>query len=163
LDARNRPARPLLRHQRPYLRGAPCPAARFACNPLLSGTDGGHDIHLRRLGRRGMHLHGRLENVDDGDVTFTDDLPERLATVAQGFNQRMRKAIDGYIAAAGLDAPDQEPVQKTTGFRQNLPGWIWPMRASLPFVGHRVRVGPVVHGHPRPRRVGLPEARRRHH
>lgn len=88
----------------------PSPAARFACNPLLSGTNGGHDIRLRELGRRGMHLHGRLENIDDGDITFTDDLPERMATVESGFEQRMRKAIDGYIAAAGLDAPEQEPA-----------------------------------------------------
>ncbi|MFE4196432.1 flavin-containing monooxygenase [Paenarthrobacter sp. NPDC056912] len=88
----------------------PSPAARFACNPLLSGTNGGHDIRLRELGRRGMHLHGRLEDIDDGDITFTDDLPERLATVESGFDQRMRKAIDGYIAVAGLDAPEQPPV-----------------------------------------------------
>jgi len=26
-----------------------------------------------------MHLHGYLENNDDGEITFTDDLPERLA------------------------------------------------------------------------------------
>lgn len=88
----------------------PSPAARFACNPLLSGTDGGHNIHLRELGRRGMHLHGRLETIDDGDVTFSDDLPERLATVESGFDQRMRKALDGYIDAAGLDAPLQPSV-----------------------------------------------------
>ncbi|MFE4082274.1 flavin-containing monooxygenase [Paenarthrobacter sp. YIM B13468] len=88
----------------------PSPAARFACNPLLSGTDGGHDIHLRELGRRGMHLHGRLENVDDGDVTFSDDLPERLAIVESSFHQRMRKAIDAYIAAAGIDTEEQPPT-----------------------------------------------------
>lgn len=88
----------------------PSPAARFACNPLLSGTDDGHNIHLRELGRRGTHLHGRLENIDDGDITFSDDLPERLATVESGFNQRMRKAIDAYIAAAGIDAPEQSAL-----------------------------------------------------
>lgn len=88
----------------------PSPAARFACNPLLSGTEGGHNIHLRDLGRRGMHLHGRLENVDDGDITFSDDLPERLAIVESSFNQRMRKAIDAYIAAAGIDAEEQPPT-----------------------------------------------------
>ena len=87
----------------------PSPAARFACNPLLSGTDGGHDIHLRELGRRGMHLHGRMENIDDGDITFSDDLPERLAIVESSFHQRMRKAIDAYIAAAGIDAEEQPP------------------------------------------------------
>ncbi|MDI2036773.1 flavin-containing monooxygenase [Paenarthrobacter nitroguajacolicus] len=88
----------------------PSPIARFAPNPLLSGTDGGHSIHLRELGRRGMHLHGHLESVDDGDITFSDDLPERLAAVESAFGQRSRKAIDAYIAAAGLDAPEQSPV-----------------------------------------------------
>ncbi|BCW57857.1 hypothetical protein StoSoilB20_12040 [Arthrobacter sp. StoSoilB20] len=54
----------------------PSPAARFAPNPLLSGTDGGHAIHLRELGCRGMHLHGHLETIDDGDITFSDDLAD---------------------------------------------------------------------------------------
>ncbi|YCH09981.1 hypothetical protein ACTAQJ_10655 [Arthrobacter sp. alpha11c] len=90
----------------------PSPAARFACNPLLSGAEGGHNIHLRELGRRGMHLHGRLGNADDGDITFSDDLPERLATVESSFNQRMRKAIDAYIAAPGIDAEEQPPTRE---------------------------------------------------
>ncbi|WP_284981189.1 NAD(P)/FAD-dependent oxidoreductase [Arthrobacter sp. efr-133-TYG-118] len=86
----------------------PSPAARFACNPLLSGTDGGHDIHLRELGRKGIRLHGHLEAADDGELTFTDDLPERLAIVEAGFGQRMGRALDAYIAAAGIDAPEQQ-------------------------------------------------------
>ncbi|MGF6832823.1 putative flavoprotein involved in K+ transport [Paenarthrobacter sp. TE4293] len=89
----------------------PSPALRFAPNPLLSGTDGGHSIHLRELGRRGMHLHGHLESIDDGDITFSDDLPERLAAVESAFGQRSRRAIDAYIAAAGIDAPEQAPLE----------------------------------------------------
>jgi putative flavoprotein involved in K+ transport len=88
----------------------PSPAARFACNPLLSGTDGGHDIHLRELGRQGVQLHGHLEAADDGELTFTDDLPQRLATVEAGFGQRMGRALDAYIAAAGIDAPEALPA-----------------------------------------------------
>jgi putative flavoprotein involved in K+ transport len=84
----------------------PSPAARFACNPLLSGTDGGHEIHLRALGRQGIRLHGHLEAADDGELTFTDDLPARLATVEAGFGQRMGRALDAYITAAGIDAPE---------------------------------------------------------
>lgn len=64
-----------------------------ACNPLLSGTGGGHDIHLRDLGRQGIGLHGHLEAADDGELTFTDDLPERFATVEVGFGQHMGKAL----------------------------------------------------------------------
>ena len=77
----------------------PSPAARFMCNPLLSGADGGHDIHLRDLGRRGVRLHGHLEAADDGDLVFSDDLPERLAMVGAGFRQRLQPMLDAYIAA----------------------------------------------------------------
>lgn len=89
----------------------PSPAARFGCNPLLSGTNGGHAIHLRDLGRQCMHLHGHLEAVDDGELVFTDDLAERLAAVEAGFGQRMQPLIDAFISAAGISAPPAEPVR----------------------------------------------------
>ncbi|AXJ10241.1 NAD(P)/FAD-dependent oxidoreductase [Arthrobacter sp. PM3] len=88
----------------------PSPAARFLCNPLISGNDGGHSIHIRELGRRGVRLHGRFEGTDDGVLTFSDDLPARLALVEAGFGQRMGRLADAYIAAAGIDAPPAEPA-----------------------------------------------------
>ena len=54
-----------------------------------------------------MHLHGHLESIDDGDITFSDDLADRLAAVESIFAQRSGKAIDAYISAAGIDAPEQ--------------------------------------------------------
>jgi putative flavoprotein involved in K+ transport len=90
----------------------PSPAARFACNPLVSGADGGHDIHLRDLGRRGVRLHGHLEAADDGELIFSDDLPERLGTVESVFYQRMQPMFDAYIAAAGLSEPPAAPPRK---------------------------------------------------
>lgn len=89
----------------------PSPAARFGCNPLLSGTNGGHAIHLRDLGRQSMHLHGHLEAVDDGELVFTDDLAECLAAVEAGFGQRMQPLIDAFISAAGISAPSAEPAR----------------------------------------------------
>jgi putative flavoprotein involved in K+ transport len=83
----------------------PSPALRFACNPLVSGAEGGHDIHLRDLGRKGVRLHGHLEAADDGELVFTDDLAARLALVEAGFGQRLQPPIDAYIAAAGIEAP----------------------------------------------------------
>jgi putative flavoprotein involved in K+ transport len=91
----------------------PSPAARFMCNPLLSGNDGGHGIRVRDLGRRGVRLHGRFEGTDDGVLTFSDDLPARLAMVEAGFGQRMKAMFDAYIAAAGVDAPPEEPAAAT--------------------------------------------------
>jgi putative flavoprotein involved in K+ transport len=88
----------------------PSPAARFLCNPLVSGNDGGHSIHLRELGRRGVRLHGQFEGADDGAITFSDDLPERLAMVEAGFGQRLKVMADAYIDKAGVDAPPAEPV-----------------------------------------------------
>ncbi|WP_405474896.1 hypothetical protein [Paenarthrobacter ilicis] len=73
------------------------------------GTDGGHSIHLGELGRRGMHLHGHLENIDNGAITFGDDLPERLGAAESIFAQRSGRAIDANIATAEIDAPGQQP------------------------------------------------------
>ncbi|WP_353711531.1 NAD(P)/FAD-dependent oxidoreductase [Arthrobacter sp. K5] len=88
----------------------PSPAARFMCNPLVSGNDGGHSIRLRDLGRRGVRLHGHFEETDDGVITFSDDLAARMALVESAFGQRMKVMFDAYIAAAGLEAPVAEPV-----------------------------------------------------
>lgn len=35
-------------------------------------------IHLQDLGRRAVRLHRHLEAADDGDLVFSDDLPEHL-------------------------------------------------------------------------------------
>ena len=51
------------------------------CSPLLSGADGGRDVHLRDLGRRGIHLYGHLEGIDGAETFFTDDRGQRLATI----------------------------------------------------------------------------------
>ncbi|MFF2317482.1 flavin-containing monooxygenase [Arthrobacter sp. NPDC058097] len=88
----------------------PSPAARFMCNPLVSGNDGGHSIRLRDLGRRGVRLHGHYEGTDDGVVTFSDDLAARIALTESAFGQRMQVMLDAYISAAGIEAPAAEPV-----------------------------------------------------
>ena len=88
----------------------PSPAARFMCNPLISGNGGGHSIHLRDLGRRGVRLHGRFEGADDGALVFSADLPERLALVEAGFCERLGRMADANIAAACIDALPTEPM-----------------------------------------------------
>jgi putative flavoprotein involved in K+ transport len=90
------------------------PAARFTCDPQLSGQDGGHDINLRQFARRGMHLYGRLASASGATVRFTDDLDERLAFADTGFDKELRPLFDAYIAAAGIDAPpDDRPPHDT--------------------------------------------------
>ena len=55
------------------------PAARLACNPPVSGNDGGHDCHPRWLADRGATLLGRVEAVEDEVVHLGDGLEESLA------------------------------------------------------------------------------------
>ena len=76
LDRADPPARPCVRHQRTPSGAVPLPAARFMCNPLVSGNDGGHSIHLRELGRRGVRLHGRFEGADDGVLVSATTSPD---------------------------------------------------------------------------------------
>ncbi|MES9542306.1 NAD(P)-binding domain-containing protein [Actinomadura sp. NPDC000600] len=98
----------------PTVADLPSPAARFACDPHVSGKDGGHDIDLREFARRGMHLYGRLESADGATVRFSDDLAERLARAETRFEEEFRPLFDAYIAAAGIDAPpDDRPPAST--------------------------------------------------
>jgi putative flavoprotein involved in K+ transport len=130
----------------PTVADLPSPAARLECNPHCSGKDGGHDIRLRDLARRGLRLHGRLESASGTRVTFSDDLAERLAFADAWFDRELKPLFDAFIAATGIDAPpdDRPPpddfvpptetaldldaagiraVLWATGYRQDF-GWV---------------------------------------
>jgi putative flavoprotein involved in K+ transport len=92
----------------PTVQDLPSPAARFGCDPHVSGKDGGHDINLRQFARQGVRLYGRLESATDTTVQFSDDLKERLAFADKGFDDEFRPMFDAYIAAAGINAPPDE-------------------------------------------------------
>jgi putative flavoprotein involved in K+ transport len=98
----------------PTVAQLPSPAARFACDPHLSGQNGGHDINLRQFARNGIRLYGRVVSASGATVHFTDDLDERLAFADTAFDKEFRPLFDAYIAAAGIDAPpDDRPPYDT--------------------------------------------------
>jgi putative flavoprotein involved in K+ transport len=126
----------------------PDPRRRLAANPQLSGHRGGYDIDLRRIGKDGTTILGRLTGIDGEHVTFAPDVHDNLAFADRFFEERFRGLIDRYIEAAGIDCPATEPtatidfeppivehldldkagigtVLWTTGYRQAL-GWIEP-------------------------------------
>jgi putative flavoprotein involved in K+ transport len=86
----------------------PGPAARLACNPPISGNDGGHDCHPRWLAARGAVVVGRLEGVRDGAAHFAPGIEETLAAGDQ-FAYSVIARIDEYVATHGLDADEPEP------------------------------------------------------
>jgi putative flavoprotein involved in K+ transport len=87
----------------------PDPRRRFAGNPHLSGHDGGHEVNLRRLGRDGVVLMGRLGSIDGERALFADDLAANLAGADRFFEERFRDVIDRFIAASATEATDAEP------------------------------------------------------
>jgi putative flavoprotein involved in K+ transport len=92
----------------PTVDDLPTPAARFDCNPHVSGNHGGQDIQLRQFARRGIHLYGRLESFDGATARFTEDLPARLAFADHHFDDEFRPLFDAYIAKAGIAAPPDD-------------------------------------------------------
>jgi putative flavoprotein involved in K+ transport len=89
----------------------PDPRTRFACNPHLSGHEGGHETNLRRFAADGMTLVGRLETADRGRIQFASDLAANLQFADGFFDERFRTSFDTFIERAGIDAPpdDREP------------------------------------------------------
>ncbi len=80
----------------------PSPNARFACNPQLSGAQGGHDINLRQFDRDGIILLGHLQNVHGKQMILAPDLEENL-TKADAFEIQITQAIDEYIKKTGMN------------------------------------------------------------
>jgi putative flavoprotein involved in K+ transport len=88
----------------------PTPAARLACNPAVSGNDGGHDCNPRWLARRGAILLGRLERIGDGVAELGATLEEALA-IGDAFLSNFKRRVDEYVAGARLDVADPEPEE----------------------------------------------------
>jgi putative flavoprotein involved in K+ transport len=132
----------------PTVDDLPDPRARFACNPQLSGKDGGHSIELRRLGADGMTLLGHLDGASDGRISLADDLDTNLRHADTFFDEKLRPDIDAFIDAASIDAPEDDrariqfdpprvasvdlraedisAVVWATGYRLDL-GWVRPV------------------------------------
>lgn len=84
----------------------PSPAARFRCNPQLSGHGTPHDTNLRRMAADGLRLVGRFEGVDGTVARFASDLNEKLAFSDAFFDAQFRGPIDRFVIAAGIDVPE---------------------------------------------------------
>jgi len=93
----------------------PSPKARFAGNPALSGTRGGHAVNVHQFARDGVVLLGRLQGVRDGKIRLAPDLKENLARIDQ-FEAEVLKRVDGYIERAGLDAPQERVPELRDGY-----------------------------------------------
>lgn len=81
-------------------------AVRMRVNHYVTGRDGGRDIDLRAFARDGMRLYGRLTGIKGTRLDFADDLKinlDRADAVAEG----IKDSIDAYIAAQGINAPDE--------------------------------------------------------
>jgi putative flavoprotein involved in K+ transport len=86
----------------------PNPGLRFACNPHLSGHDGGHDTNLRRMALDGIRLVGRFGGADGERARFAPGLTENLAFADRFFDMQFRPLFDGYAERAGIDAPPDD-------------------------------------------------------
>ena len=82
-------------------------AARSEPNHYVTGRDGGHDIDLRAHARAGMHLHGRLRELDRATLTFSGDLRRNL-DAADAVAERIKDTIDAWIADRGVTAPTED-------------------------------------------------------
>jgi cation diffusion facilitator CzcD-associated flavoprotein CzcO len=86
----------------------PSPAARFFSNPLSSGHEGGHDLHLRTLHAMGVELVGRYLGAEDGKVHFADDVPQNV-DAGDNMSRLLKKYIDAAAAALGVPPPWEMP------------------------------------------------------
>jgi putative flavoprotein involved in K+ transport len=113
------------------------PNALVACNPAVSGTEGGHDCNPLTLMRRGAVPVGRLEGFRGGRALFANDLAANMAKGLE-FEAGLRRSFDEHAGGtpepASAEAPELPDVREldlagvgaiiwATGFRPDY-GWI---------------------------------------
>ena len=89
----------------PQVGDLPSPAARFACNPQLSGHDGGHDVSLRTLADRGVRLLGRFAGADGTTARFAADLNDNVRFGDGFFEDRFRSRFERFVEVTGESLP----------------------------------------------------------
>ena len=97
-------------------------AVRFRVNHYVTGRDGGRDIDLRKFALEGMRLYGRLIDADQHELRFAADLPQNLDH-ADAVSEGIKDSIDAYIAAEGIDAPEEpryRPVWNPSQTQESL-------------------------------------------
>jgi len=97
----------------------PSARAKFAGKPHISGTRGGHTLNLHQFARDGVVLLGHLQGVADGSIALAPDLHENLAKADQ-HETDFTKAVDAYVAATGMAAPEEKLPVLCDGFAAPL-------------------------------------------
>jgi putative flavoprotein involved in K+ transport len=96
----------------------PMPKERFRV-PHVSGTQGGHSLNLHQFRRDGVTLLGHVRGAEGDIVSLAPDLHQTLEQVDQ-FERQMQQMVDGYIQAAGIEAPEETLPQLRDGFGQPI-------------------------------------------
>ena len=80
---------------------------RKGAEVLLTGANGGYDVDLQAMAARGIVLLGHSHAIEHGDLLLSDDLEQNLLKGDESFDS-FKKAVDDYIVANGLAAPEPE-------------------------------------------------------
>lgn len=80
------------------------PAIQFAAQPQVSGVGRfGSTLSLQSMARDGVHLMGRLSDVEDGVLTTDDSLTEHIA-FADERSAEFTRMIEDWIISTGVSA-----------------------------------------------------------
>lgn len=77
----------------------------------VSGAHGGHTVDFRELAHRGITLVGLTESFAGGTVFFKNNLVENIRLGDENY-LALLDAADAYIAANGLDLPEEPAARQ---------------------------------------------------
>jgi putative flavoprotein involved in K+ transport len=96
------------------------PAERFEAHNHVSGRDGGKTINLRRYGRNGVTLLGKVAGINGDCLYLADDLADNL-NLADKTSRQLCEMLDKQIAAQGVEAPPPRVEELTPDTWQPSP------------------------------------------
>ncbi|CAM2877730.1 flavin-containing monooxygenase [Moritella viscosa] len=93
---------------------------RFPASPQITGKNGGSTIHLSALMNQGLILLGRLTEVSNGKLIFSDTVAENMQFNEAAYADWKDK-IDQYILDTKIDAPESDYIEPPRADHANAP------------------------------------------
>lgn len=112
---------------------------RGRTNHYVTGRDGGRDIDLRLFAKQGMHLYGRLLDIESETLQLADDLKRNLDS-ADDVSASIKKSIDAYIEKEHISAPAEAPYVPVWEPRRSIDLLNWRqagIRSVIWSIGYR--------------------------
>jgi putative flavoprotein involved in K+ transport len=92
---------------------------RKGAEVLLTGVNGGYDVDLRSMARRGIVLLSHSKGIKDANLMLAEDMEQHLTKGDEAF-ESFKKSVDEYVTKNGLDLAEEQQSEVSPNITKEI-------------------------------------------